>query len=120
MRIQSVRAHVGDNSLQPHPGTAIDQRQLVSPVQNVHVTIKRIGYFESVPAAANQIYSLGQLHSAPPPAASVARISAARATSPRAIDSSRVWARSMLPGPNTTEGMPAWLNLLASVPKVTP
>src|SRR5262249_13536188 len=61
-RIQISRPHVLDNGLGAHAGPRIDQRKLITAIDQVDVTVQPVSQVEAHCTGANQVDALGELH----------------------------------------------------------
>ena len=61
-RVESFVLHVFDNPCGAHSGADIDQRKLASAIDEIDMTVKRVGHIETTAARSDQVHALGQSH----------------------------------------------------------
>jgi hypothetical protein len=54
--------YVLDNPCSAHSGADIDQRKLTSAIDEIDVTVKRIGHVETTAPRSDEVHALGQSH----------------------------------------------------------
>src|SRR6266566_2023513 len=61
-RVEAIAFDVLDDGLSPHPGTDVDQRKLVSAIDQVDVAVVGVGEVEAVAARSDEVDALRQPH----------------------------------------------------------